>query len=66
MREREIADTSNPQLGFAFHPRCRYAVDACRAVVPEMTEVLLGRFVACHRACELTLGGVRVVEHVVD
>jgi ABC-type dipeptide/oligopeptide/nickel transport system ATPase component len=41
VREREIADTSNPQLGFAFHPRCRYAVDACRAVVPEMTEAHL-------------------------
>jgi oligopeptide/dipeptide ABC transporter ATP-binding protein len=63
--EREIADPANPPPGCAFHPRCRYAVDACRAVTPELTEAQPGRYVACHRAAELTLGGVGAVEHVV-
>jgi hypothetical protein len=40
-------------------------VDACRAVTPELTEAQPGRYVACHRAAELTLGGVGAVEHVV-
>jgi peptide/nickel transport system ATP-binding protein len=63
--EREIADPANPPPGCSFHPRCRYAVDACRAVVPELVEAEPGRLVACHRAKELNLMGVGQVEHVV-
>jgi peptide/nickel transport system ATP-binding protein len=44
--------------GCAFHPRCRYATDVCKEVVPELRELQPGRFVSCHRAEELTLVGV--------
>lgn len=56
--EREIADPANPPPGCAFHPRCRYATDVCRTVVPELREAEPGRFVSCHRAGELALVGV--------
>ncbi len=62
--EREIADPANPPPGCTFHPRCRYAVDACRAEVPELREVQPGRLVACHRAEELGLAGVGAAEAV--
>lgn len=60
----DVADPSNVPPGCCFHPRCRYAVEACRRDVP-----LLRRFehnedekgtehlVACHRAEELHLSG---------
>jgi oligopeptide/dipeptide ABC transporter ATP-binding protein len=63
--EREIADPANPPPGCAFHPRCRYATDVCRQVLPELQEAEPGRLVACHRAKELALMGVGAVEHVV-
>ena len=63
--EREIADPANPPPGCSFHPRCRYATDVCRQVLPELQEAEPGRLVACHRAKELALGGVGAVEHVV-
>ena len=56
--EREIADPANPPPGCSFHPRCRYATDVCRSVLPELQEAEPGRLVACHRAKELTLAGV--------
>jgi oligopeptide transport system ATP-binding protein len=63
--EREIADPANPPPGCSFHPRCRYATEACRQAVPELQEAEPGRLVACHRAKELALMGVGAVEHVV-
>lgn len=44
--------------GCSFAPRCEYAVDACRSQLPDpsLREETL---VACHRASELTLRGVR-------
>jgi oligopeptide/dipeptide ABC transporter ATP-binding protein len=56
--EREIADPANPPPGCPFHPRCRYAVAACRTEVPELQEILPGRWVSCHRATELDLAGI--------
>jgi peptide/nickel transport system ATP-binding protein len=58
--EGEVADPANPPSGCYFHPRCRYAVDACRAETPRLAEIQPGHFVACHRAHELALRGVRV------
>ncbi|MEK6718560.1 MAG: oligopeptide/dipeptide ABC transporter ATP-binding protein [candidate division NC10 bacterium] len=56
--EGEVADAANPPSGCYFHPRCRYAVDACRQETPRLEEVQPGHFVSCHRATELTLRGV--------
>jgi peptide/nickel transport system ATP-binding protein len=39
--------------GCAFHPRCEFAVDACRAEVPELREISIGRRAACIRIEEL-------------
>lgn len=54
----EVPDASNPPPGCHFHPRCRYAVEACKVAVPALTEVSPGHLVACHRATELSLVGV--------
>ena len=56
--EGEVADPSNVPSGCAFHPRCPYAVDRCRADRPELRDVGGGNLVACHRAVELDLHGV--------
>jgi oligopeptide/dipeptide ABC transporter ATP-binding protein len=56
--EGEVADPSNPPSGCHFHPRCRYATEACRQTVPELTEVAPGHAVRCLRAAELSLAGV--------
>lgn len=54
----EVPDASNPPPGCHFHPRCRYAIEACKVTAPPLTEVGAGHFVACHRATELSLIGV--------
>jgi peptide/nickel transport system ATP-binding protein len=54
----EVADPSNPPPGCPFHPRCPYAVDLCKAIVPPLRELRPGHLVACHRAEELKLQGV--------
>ena len=57
----EVADVTNPPSGCHFHPRCRYAVDVCKTVAPELREVTqngASHLVSCHRAEELTLQGV--------
>jgi peptide/nickel transport system ATP-binding protein len=56
--EGEVADPANPPSGCYFHPRCRYAVDACRTETPQLTETQPGHYVSCHRAAELTLHGI--------
>ena len=56
--EREIADPANPPPGCAFHPRCRYATEACRTQEPVLTEIQPGRWVSCHHAAVLDLAGI--------
>jgi len=53
----DVPDPAHPPPGCTFHPRCKYAVDACRTQAPEWHEVSDGRCVACHRAEELELRG---------
>ena len=53
----EVADPANPPPGCPFHPRCPYAIDACKTIVPPLRQHR-GHFVACHRAEELNLQGV--------
>jgi peptide/nickel transport system ATP-binding protein len=55
----EIPDPSNPPAGCYFHPRCRFCIDNCKVVFPELREMTPGHWVACHRAEELTLKGVQ-------
>ena len=53
----EIANPADPPSGCAFHPRCQYAQDRCRAETPALREVSPGQWSACHFAEELDLVG---------
>jgi len=59
--EGDVADPSNPPSGCHFHPRCRYATDACRTETPALTEIAPNHQVRCLRAKELSLQGVAAV-----
>ena len=56
----EVADASRLPTGCSFHPRCNYALEECRRDTPPLSEVEPGHYVACLRAGEMTLSGVRV------
>ncbi len=56
--EGDVPSPSNPPSGCHFHPRCRYATEACKSEVPELVEVEPGHQVACLRAKELNLLGL--------
>ncbi|HEY9076184.1 MAG TPA: oligopeptide/dipeptide ABC transporter ATP-binding protein [Anaerolineaceae bacterium] len=56
----EIPDPANPPSGCYFHPRCRFCVDVCKQEFPTLRELTPGHWVACHRAEELSLSGVKV------
>ena len=60
--EGEVANPANPPSGCYFHPRCPYAVEACRAETPVLRELAPNHFVACHRAEELELAGIGELE----
>lgn len=44
----DVPSPSNPPTGCAFHPRCPHAMDICREVNPQFTEMEDVRVVACH------------------
>ncbi|WP_306714616.1 peptide ABC transporter ATP-binding protein [Burkholderia dolosa] len=48
----ELPSPLNPPSGCAFHQRCPYAIERCRAEEPQLRNVD-GRLVACHRAEEV-------------
>jgi peptide/nickel transport system ATP-binding protein len=54
----DVANPASPPPGCYFHPRCPFAVDACRTETPELRAVAPGHLVRCHRAEELTLAGI--------
>src|SRR5438093_5684330 len=54
----EVANPAAPPSGCYFHPRCPFAVDACKTTAPAWEEIEPGRYVRCLRARELTLTGV--------
>ncbi|MFP9139250.1 ABC transporter ATP-binding protein [Devosia sp. XGJD_8] len=56
----EVADVTNLPTGCAFHPRCRYATDLCRAETPPFRELGEGQSAACHYADTLQLAGTGV------
>jgi len=45
----DVPSPINPPTGCHFHPRCAYAVPACRTVDPSLVEVKPGHFAACIR-----------------
>jgi oligopeptide transport system ATP-binding protein len=47
--EGDVPSPINPPAGCRFHPRCPYAVAACRAVDPPLVEVQPNHFAACIR-----------------
>jgi peptide/nickel transport system ATP-binding protein/oligopeptide transport system ATP-binding protein len=49
----EPPNLAQPPAGCRFHPRCTFAVEACRAVVPPPVEVEAGHRAACLRAGEI-------------
>ncbi|MEX2203674.1 MAG: oligopeptide/dipeptide ABC transporter ATP-binding protein [Actinomycetota bacterium] len=51
-----VPDPANPPPGCPFHPRCPYANELSRSVVPTLRELDPGRTVACHRAEEILAG----------
>ena len=50
--EGDIPSPVNPPAGCKFHTRCKYCTEICTHVVPELTEVRPGHFVACHHLLE--------------
>jgi peptide/nickel transport system ATP-binding protein len=54
----EAANPANPPSGCHFHPRCKYATELCKQVVPPLKRVTETHFSACHYAGELELQGV--------
>jgi peptide/nickel transport system ATP-binding protein len=60
--EGDVADPGNPPPGCLFHPRCQYAVDRCKAEVPELRELQPDHYVSCHLAEELELKGIAQLE----
>lgn len=57
----EVADVTNLPKGCAFHPRCRYATDLCRAETPPLRIIGNGQSAACHYADQLALAGTAAV-----
>jgi peptide/nickel transport system ATP-binding protein len=53
----EVANPADPPPGCYFHPRCPFAIEACRTEPPILREIQVGHLVRCHRAEELTLAG---------
>lgn len=47
MPKGEIPSPINPPPGCSFHPRCSYAMEACRMHVPELVDIGRGHRVAC-------------------
>ncbi|MFN3258371.1 MAG: ABC transporter ATP-binding protein [Ilumatobacter sp.] len=46
--EGELPSAINPPAGCRFNSRCPAATDECRTIEPQLTEVSVGHFVACH------------------
>jgi len=55
----DVPNPANPPSGCRFHRRCQYAQDVCRSERPVLKEIAPSHQVACHRADELALAGVR-------
>jgi oligopeptide/dipeptide ABC transporter ATP-binding protein len=43
-----VPDAINPPKGCSFHPRCKFVMDQCHTIQPELKEIKPGHKVACH------------------
>jgi len=57
--EGDVPSPVNPPSGCYFHPRCRYAKDACKTEAPVYRDLGNEHFVCCHFADSLSLRPVR-------
>ena len=55
----DVGNPLNPPSGCYFHPRCPYVKDECKAKAPMFRDVGHNHFVACHRAEEISLEGIK-------
>ncbi|MDO5424769.1 MAG: ABC transporter ATP-binding protein [Eubacteriales bacterium] len=55
--EGTVPDLSHMPSGCPFHPRCKFAAEACKECVPERIEAEPGHFVSCHRQGKGEQGG---------
>lgn len=46
--EGDIPSPMNPPSGCRFHTRCPYVCERCKVEIPELRELALGHFAACH------------------
>lgn len=46
--EGEVPSPINAPSGCPFHPRCKYASDLCKQVMPDLKDIGDNHFVACH------------------
>lgn len=51
--EGELPSPANPPKGCKFHTRCKYCMEKCREVPPEMKDIGGGHYVSCHLLDEL-------------
>ena len=51
--EGDVPSPMNPPDGCCFHTRCKYAVEQCKQVKPQLENCGEGHQVACHRADEI-------------
>ncbi len=49
----EVPNPLNPPSGCRFHPRCKYAIDACCTTRPELIEVGAEHYAACLRSKDI-------------
>jgi peptide/nickel transport system ATP-binding protein len=54
----EPPDLTNLPVGCVFVPRCKYAVDQCKEVMPHLRQLGPQSFVSCHLAESLSLEGI--------
>lgn len=50
----DVPSPANPPSGCRFHPRCMFAQDKCRVVMPELQTISPDRQVACHFPLSIT------------
>ena len=55
-----IPNLIEPPSGCRFHPRCSYAKQTCKEVVPVLEEAEKGHFVACHEFRRISLKGEKI------
>jgi len=56
----DVPSSVNAPSGCTFHPRCNYAKEICKNMVPEYRDMGEGHFVTCHFADVLNLKSIQI------